>query len=165
MALSWLLSTVGLAGWLLRGKFWFIFLVLERGQRADLASMLMAFLTILLKLSSSSVRERPWGKSADHQSLLPQAQRDTQREWMKLSYQSCGAITWTKLQNSEKVLNRFISVKWVIGHWGWFVAVWKEHYLRVQCRSQLIVRLIAIEYTESLLCYLSSDINLLMTNL
>ena len=33
------------------------------------------------------------GKSADHQSLLPRAQRDAQREWMKLSYQSRGAIT------------------------------------------------------------------------
>ena len=39
------------------------------------------------------VKERPRGKSADHQSLLPRAQRDAQREWIKLSHQSRGAIT------------------------------------------------------------------------
>ena len=32
------------------------------------------------------VRGRAQDKLADHQSLLPRAQRDAQREWMKLSY-------------------------------------------------------------------------------
>ena len=32
------------------------------------------------------VKGRPRGKSADHQSLLPRAQRDAQREWMKLRF-------------------------------------------------------------------------------
>ena len=44
-------------------------------------------------ISILSVKERLRGKSANHQSLLPRAQRDAQREWMKLSYQSRGAIT------------------------------------------------------------------------
>ena len=38
-------------------------------------------------------KSAPRGKSADHQSLLPQVQKDAQREWMKPSYQSRGAIT------------------------------------------------------------------------
>ena len=84
---------------------------------------------------------------------------------MKLSYQSRGVITWTKLRNSEEVLNRFISVKWVIGHWGWCAAVWKENSSRVQHRGQLVVRLIAIKYNERLLYYLSFYINLLMSDL
>ena len=62
---------------------------------------------------------------------------------MKLSYQSRGTITWTKLRNSEEVLNRFISVKWVTSYWGWCAAAWKENFLRVQCRSLLVARLIA----------------------
>ena len=107
----------------------------------------------------------PWGKLADHQSLLPQVQRNAQREWMKLSYQSRCAITWTKLQNSKDVLNWFISVRWVTGYWGWCAAVWKKNSSRVQYKDKLVVRLIAIKYTKRLLCYLSSYINLLMTDL
>ena len=34
----------------------------------------------------SSVKGRPRGESADHQSLLPRAQRDAKREWMKLRF-------------------------------------------------------------------------------
>ena len=48
---------------------------------------------------------------------------------------------------------------------GDYIAVWKENSSRVQCRGQLIVRLIAIEYNERLLYYLSSYINLLMSDL
>ena len=81
-------------------------------------------------------------------------QRDAQREWMKLRYCSRGAITWTKSQNSEEVLNRFISAKWVISHWGWYVVVWKEHFLRVQYRSQLVIRLIANKCYEDTFYFL-----------
>ena len=62
---------------------------------------------------------------------------------MKLSYQSYSAITWTMLRNFEEVLNWFISVKWVIGHWGWYATIGKENSLRVQRRSKLVVKLIA----------------------
>ena len=34
-------------------------------------------------------KRRPRGKSADQQSLLPRAQRDAQREWMKLRFVAC----------------------------------------------------------------------------
>ena len=111
------------------------------------------------------MKKQPRGKSADHQSLLSQAQEDAQREWIKLSYQLCGAITWTKLRNSEEVINQFILVKWVTGHWRWYAAVRKEDSSRVQHRGQLVVRLIAIKYNERLLCYLFSYINLLMSDL
>ena len=100
------------------------------------------------------IKKRPRDKSADHQSLLPQAQRDTQRESMKLSYQSRGAIMWTKLQNSEEALNRFISVKWVTSYWGWCAAVWKENSSRVQRRGQLVVRLIANKCYEDIFHFL-----------
>ena len=41
----------------------------------------------------------------------------------------------------------------------------KKNFLRVQCKGQLVIRLIAIEYNERLLCYLSSYIHLLMSDL
>ena len=84
---------------------------------------------------------------------------------MKLSYQSNSAIMWTTLRNSEEVLNQFISVKWVIGHWGWCAAIWKENSLRLQCRDQLVIRLIAnkcYEYTFHFLFFLPLPSSLLI---
>ena len=48
---------------------------------------------IIRKIKKNNVKERPRGKSANHQILLSQAQKDAQCKRMKLSYQSRGAIT------------------------------------------------------------------------
>ena len=80
-------------------------------------------LNSIQEMEISFVKGRLQGKSADHQSLLPWAQKDAQREWMKLSFWSRGAIMWTKLRNSEEVLNWLISIKWITDHWEWLAAV------------------------------------------
>ena len=101
------------------------------------------------------LKKRPQNKSADHQSILSWAQRDAQCESMKLSYQSRGAITLTRLRNFKEMLNQFISVKWVISHWKWYAKVWKENSLRVKYMSLLVIRLISNKCYEDTFYFLS----------
>ena len=89
-------------------------------------------------------------------------------EWIKLGYWSCGATMWTKLRNSEEVLNQFILVNWVTGYWGWCAAAWKENSSRVQRRVQLVIRLIINEWlSECILLFILPihDLRLLSSSL
>ena len=61
-----------------------IFLVISNLTTTNLISAIK--LTFAITINLDSCKRAPRGKSGDQQSLLPRAQRDAQREWMKLRF-------------------------------------------------------------------------------